>query len=134
MVVLAKKAKDTYLELINRLPLVRIKDDEHLDFASQVVDELLQMNLDSGGESYLEVLSDLIADYEDEHHEIDAAKPGDVLKSLMDARSLTQVALREEIGFGKSQLSQYVSGNRQISKDAAKTLAEYFGVDVSLFI
>ena len=134
MAVLSAEAKDTYMELVRDFPLVAIQDDKHLTAAQKILDGLLQQALDSGGEAYLEVLSDLIGDYEDEHHPISASSPVELLRHLMDAHSLSQAVVCQDIGVGKSTLSQFLCGKRELSKSTAKKLAEYFEVELSLFL
>lgn len=134
MAVLSARAKDTYMELVRNFPLIAIKDDKHLATAQEVLDRLLQDKLDSGGEAYLEVLSDLIGDYEDEYHPVSDSSPVDMLRHLMDAHSLTQATVCKDICVGKSTLSQFLSGKRELSKSTAKKLAEYFEVELSLFL
>jgi len=135
MAVLTAKAKDTYMGLINQFPLVTIKSDSHLTEAQGVVDSLLrQKKLDSGSEEYLAVLSDLIGDYEDEHHPIAKSSPVDVIRHLLVAHSVSQAQVCTDTGIGKSTLSQFLSGRRELSKANAKVLAGYFQVDLSLLI
>ncbi|GAB5405747.1 MAG: hypothetical protein Aurels2KO_39780 [Aureliella sp.] len=134
MTVLSARAKDTYMELVREFPLVAIQDDKHLTAAQRILDELLQQALNRGGEAYVEVLSDLIGDYEDEHHPISASSPVEMLRHLMDTHSLSQADVCRDIGAGKSTLSQFLSGKRELSKSTAKKLADYFEVELSLFL
>ena len=43
-----------------------------------------------GEEAYLDVLSDLVKKYEDEHHPIPDASPAEVLKFLIEDRNTNQ--------------------------------------------
>ncbi|MDZ8239174.1 MAG: helix-turn-helix domain-containing protein [Nostoc sp. ChiQUE01a] len=56
-----------------------------------------------------------------------------MLLHLMDARDTTTEVLAEVIGSLKIA-SQIVNGDRTISKTQAEALADYFNVDISLFI
>ncbi len=68
---LTGKGRDSYLELVLAFPLSSIRSDAHLDEAQQVLDRLLAKGkLDEGDQTYLDALSDLVADYEDRHHGI----------------------------------------------------------------
>jgi len=65
------KNRDSYLELVSAFPLASIKSDKHLSVAQTVMDRLLTKSQRGlGEETYLDALSDLVAAYEDEHHEI----------------------------------------------------------------
>ena len=79
------KLPDTYFELVRRFPLVTVHDDVHLGEAQRVIDELLQTELDAGGEAYLDVLSDLVGRYEDEHHPVPDTSPAEVLTLLLES-------------------------------------------------
>ena len=53
-------AKDTYLELVKRFPLVPIKDDGHYDQAAAVLKKLAiqdEGTLDAGEAAYLDALT-----------------------------------------------------------------------------
>src|SRR4051794_9160065 len=96
---------DAYFELVRKFPLTRIRDDAHLDEAARVMDELLQRNLDSGGEAYLDALTDLVEVYENEHHDIPDVSEAELLRYLMVARELTQSALSRRTGIALSTVS-----------------------------
>lgn len=82
------KFQDSYLELVQAFPLVSIGSDEHLEAASDSVDQLMAKDsLDHGEEMYLDALSDLIATYEDRHHDIEPAP----------MKSRSQVDLRQTL-------------------------------------
>src|SRR5438046_9181839 len=74
---------ESYFKLVQRLPLAHIRDEKHLDAAQQMLDSLLEQDLDEGAQAYLDVLTDLIEAYEDEHHPIPDASEADVLRELM---------------------------------------------------
>jgi hypothetical protein len=60
------KSRDSYMELVLDFPLASIKSDEHLAEAQRVMDSLLARGtLDTGEETYLDALSDLVGSYED---------------------------------------------------------------------
>lgn len=84
-------------------------------------------------ESFLDLLTVLISNYEDEHFPIPEAEPVEVLRHLMEAQDLKQEDLVGVIG-SRGVVSEVVNGKRSISKAQAKALAEHFGVDVGLFI
>ena len=81
----------------------------------------------------MDLLTVLIANYEDERFPIPEGEPIEVLRHLMDAQDLKQEDLVGVIG-SRGVVSEVVNGKRAISKDQAKALAEYFSVGVSLFI
>src|SRR4029077_9477035 len=60
----------SYLALIRRFPLRPIASEAELDRATAVMNSLLDRDLDPAEDDYLDVLSDLVERYEDQHHPI----------------------------------------------------------------
>ncbi len=130
----AQPGLDAYLALVIQFPLVPIRDDGHLAKASAVLDQLLQQDLDGGQRDYLEVLTDLVEKYEEEHVRIPDASELDVLRELMRSHGLSQHALRARTGIAQSTISAVLNGERSITKQQVITLAGYFGVATSAFM
>ena len=124
----------TYLNLVIEFPLVPIRDDDHLAKASAVLDQLLQEDLDRGQQDYLEVLTDLVEKYEEEHVPIPDASESDVLRELMRSHGLSQNALKTRTGIGQSTISAVLNGERSLIKEQVITLAGFFGVSPSAFM
>ena len=116
------------------LPQV-IENDEELERVEEIITELLRKgeNLSPEEEKLLDLLSDLVEKYEDEHYPMPEASPNDVLKFLMEDRELKQKDLVHIFG-STGITSEVVNGKRSISKAQAKKLAEFFKVSVELFI
>src|SRR5947209_17865795 len=96
-----KMMTDTYFELVQQFPLVRVRGDAHLAEAQEMIDYLLGRNLDEGEQQYLDVLTDLVEAYEDEHHPIPDAPEADVLRVLLQANNLNQVKLAKLVGMAQ---------------------------------
>ena len=127
-------ARDTYQKLIKQFRLVPIKDDNQLKLAHEMMDRLLQEDLDPSGEDYLSVLADLIESYEDRHFPIADASEVDILRELMRANGLSQTDLAKKVGIVQSTISNVLNGNRKLTKNQVIKLAEFFGVEPSLFL
>ena len=128
-------ATATYQALIMRFPLRPIRDEATLEAATIVVDELSRRtDLTEEETAYLEVLSDQIERYEDEHHSIPEGSPADVLQYLMDERGLNGAGLAAETGLPRSLISEVLNGSRGLSKARIATLASYFGVSAESFL
>lgn len=80
----------------------------------------------------LELVSDLVGKYEQEHYAIKAAEPRDVLRFLMESRNLKQGDLSAIIP--QSNLSAILSGKRKISAALAGKLGKFFEVSPAAFI
>ncbi|MFM9115844.1 MAG: type II toxin-antitoxin system HigA family antitoxin [Planctomycetota bacterium] len=127
------KGRDSYLELVLAFPLSSIRSDEHLDQAQRVMDRLLaKAKLDDGEQTYLDALSDLVAVYEDEQHAIEPASDADMLRHLLESKSVTQIQLSQETGIAKSTISEVLAGKRPFSRQVIRKLADYFQMDVSV--
>lgn len=119
------------------LPSV-ITDEQELERMTDEVNKLVSKGIKQNGLSpeesrLLQLLTQLIEDYEDEHFPIEDAHPIDVLKFLMGQHELKQSDLLDV--FGSSGIaSEVINGKRSISKTQAKKLAERFRVSVELFI
>ncbi len=83
-------------------------------------------------ERFIETLTALVMQYEEEIHPAPDASPGGVLKFLMEERGLRQVDLAPILG-SESYVSQTMSGHRPIGKEAASKLAEFFRVSPRSF-
>ena len=81
----------------------------------------------------LELLSQLIADFEERYYKPEQATPQEILQELMAARNLEQKDLVEVFG-SKSRVPEAVNGKRPFSKAQAKALSVYFNVSVELFL
>jgi HTH-type transcriptional regulator/antitoxin HigA len=126
-------SRDSYLGLVMDFPLASIKSEEQLEEAQKVMDRLLARGeLDDGQEMYLDALSDLVAAYEDEHHAIEPASDGDMLRHLMEARGVTQAQLSKDTTIPKSTISEVLAGKKPFSRQMIRKLADYFAVDASV--
>lgn len=124
----------SYFDLVARFPLVKIRDDAHLDAASAMIDSLLRTDLDEGGEAYLDMLSDLVAAYEDAHEVFPAPTEGGLLRSLMEGNGLTQARFAREVGIAQSTVSAVLNGSRALTKAHMVKIARRFNLSPSVFL
>lgn len=130
----ATSASASYIKLVTTFPLVPIVDDRHLEEAARVIDGLLRRELDEWEEAYLDVLSDLVFAYEEQHHSIPRADPGAVLRHLLEANALTQSQLARDTGIAVSTVSAILSGARRPSGRHAVALGTRFNVSPAAFL
>lgn len=81
----------------------------------------------------LDLVGQLVEDYDHTHHAIPDAAPHEVLRFLLDQHQLKQGDLAKEIG-GQSVVSDILNGKRGINARQAKALASRFGVSVEVFL
>ena len=93
---------------------------------------LAQGEIDEGESLYLDALSDLVAAYEDEHHQIAPASDADMLRHFLEAKGITQSELHRETGIPKSTISEILAGKKPFSRQIIRKLSGYFHVDASV--
>lgn len=129
---------DKYRALIDRFPLVPIKNDEHLDAAHEVAQSLMFRGeaVATDEAEYLEVLLDEIAKYEKKHYALDLAdlQPHELLQSFMKDHNLKQVAMQEVLGVSSGVISELVTGKRALTKEHCVKLGDFFKVTPALFL
>lgn len=113
-----------------------IKTAEDLDRVVNFLDELLMVTAGDRhhvAQSLIELLSDLVEEYEARTLSEPNASPAEVLELLMEASALKQVDLAQELG-GQSVVSEILRGKRSINAKQAAALAARFSVSPALFI
>ena len=123
-----------YLALIERFPLRPIRSERELKRAAKVVDGLLDRKRSKEEDSYLNVLSLLIEQYEDERHSIEPVSAKDILAYSIEASGKPARTIALESGVQISTMSELLSGNREINLNHIRKLAPYFGVEPGVFI
>jgi len=126
--------ENTYRQLLGQtLPHV-IHTDEEYERLTKELERLDEREGLSPEESELaELLTVRIGEYEERRYPIQKASPRQTLHHLMEARELTQKDLWKIFG-SKGITSEVFHGKRAISKSHARKLAEFFHVNVDLFI
>jgi HTH-type transcriptional regulator/antitoxin HigA len=123
-----------YLRLVRAFPLRPLRSDADLDAAVTVVDALVDRDeLTEGEQDYLDVLSRLIEDYEDEHDPVPAMSGLEALRFLVQENGLSQAQLARETRIPVTTLSEILAGKRGISPKVRATLAERFKVAPTVF-
>ncbi|HEY8749910.1 MAG TPA: helix-turn-helix domain-containing protein [Tepidisphaeraceae bacterium] len=131
--------KDSYLNLVRSLPLRRLKNQKQHAEAVKVLGQVSMLNQgsrDGGVWDYLDVLADLIDQYERSSQlKVDTTQtsPAGVVRHLLDANGLTVSGLARDIGMSQSNLSEMLSGRRDFSKRAIAAIRDRFGVSPEIF-
>ncbi|NOT63293.1 MAG: helix-turn-helix domain-containing protein [Acidobacteria bacterium] len=81
----------------------------------------------------LELLTWLVAKYDDEHYQIPDAAAHEVIQFLMEERGLRNKDLEPLLG-SRGVTSEVINGKRKPSKPQIKALAEFFQVKPTLFL
>ena len=121
--------------LAKALPAV-IKSEDENNRMLAIIEGLMakgEGNLSSEEDTLLELLVDLVHDFEEKHCPLPSSPPHRLVGFLLEQRRLSPSALWPVLG-SKSRVSDVLSGKRAISKGQAKKLAAFFHVGVQLFI
>jgi len=128
-------ARQTYLALIRRFPLKPIRSARQLAEAHGIVNVLMDRNgLTVEERDYLQVLSQLVEEYEEGRFPMDAVSGSEMLAHLIETKGMTQVRLAKETGIAESTISEIIAGKRDLGLSHIRKLSEYFKVDPGLFI
>ncbi len=87
-----------------------------------------------GTQEYLDVLTDLVAAYEDEHVPMPDVSEADVLRELMRSNRLSQMELAKAVGMAQSTVSAVLTGARSLTKGQILKLAKFFGIAPAAFL
>ena len=126
---------EKYNELLIKYQPKLIKTEEDNEKALAIVEELMHRPHRTPEENeFYELLITLIEKFEQEYYNPNQeTTPHSLLLFLMEQGEIKQSDLVGVIG-SKGVVSEVVDGKREISKAQAKALAEFFNVDVGLFI
>ena len=111
------------------------KNDKEFKKLVSYLDKLLDIIGDDENHSAIglvDVISNLIASYEEQHYKKLAGNSVDALKHLMEIHNLKQSDLSKIVSQGV--LSEILNGKRSLSLRHIKLLSKYFSVDPSTFI
>ena len=102
---------------------------------SRQIDALLDQDARSNAESdYLDVLSDLVEKYEDEHDPMPPVSDAEMLRFLIENQRTTQARLATETGISESTISEILAGKRALNRKHIEVLSRHFHVSPAVFI
>ena len=119
--------------------MAKIKTRKQYEAACARVEELLEVvgnNTPNDDKNLLELdlLSDLVADYEEEHFPVEAPALVDVLKLRMYEMKLTQSKLSEMLNVSPSRISEYMSGKCEPTLRVARDISRKLNIDASIVL
>lgn len=121
--------------MLKKYPLKEIKTEAENEEALEIIMELMhKKNLTLEEEELYQLLIVLVEKFEREYYLCgNSTNSHSLLLFLMEQKGIKQKDLVDIIG-SKKVVSDIVNGKINISKDQAKALADFFGVDGELFI
>jgi HTH-type transcriptional regulator/antitoxin HigA len=130
------KVSAKYLALIEVFPLRPIRSESELDRAERVLHRLLDAgpHLSAAERDYLEILGNLIEEYEKAAYPIEPLPPHQMLAGSMEAKGVTQTEVSRATGIPVSTISELLSQKRDFNVSHIEKLCAYFGLGASAFI
>lgn len=116
--------------------MTRIENRAQYEWAVKRVEELLFLVEDDTDPDSIELefLSNLVADYSEEHFALGEPMLIDVLKLRMYEMRLNQKALAKLVGVSPSRLSDYISGKCEPTLKVAREISWKLNIDANIVL
>jgi len=113
-----------------------LRSDEEYEAAVAEIDALLDRDIVPGSEEKdrLEFLTLLVEAYDDEHFPMGGSStPQSIVDFVLEQRGMQRSNLAEVMG-GRSRVSDFFNGKRELSRTQIKTLRDVFGIPADLLL
>lgn len=119
--------------------MTRIESEKQYKAAMARIEELLPLVTEDTPEDNIHsvelvLLSNLVADYDNEHYPIGAPSLIDVLRLRMYEMNLTQKAMAELIGISASRLNEILTGKREPTLQVARAICINLSIDANIVL
>ena len=127
------------IKCLNLFGMAKIKTEKQYKAACSRIEELLKVvsnDTPTDDKNFLELdlISDLVADYEEEHFPIEAPSLVDVIKLRMYEMGLTQTKLSELLNVSPSRISEYLSGKCDPTLIVACDISRKLNIDANIVL
>jgi HTH-type transcriptional regulator / antitoxin HigA len=132
---LSRVGGDRYIDLVRQVPLRPIRSETELNRAIAMIDTLLDQDKRTADEEdYLDVLSDLVEKYEDEHDPMPPVSGAEMLRFLIESQATRQTEVASETGIAESTISEILAGRREMNRKHIEALSRHFHVNPTVFM
>ena len=119
--------------------MAKIKNEQQYEKALERIEELLQVVGNNTPETdkdfvELDLLSELVADYEEAHYPVLAPTLSESIKLRMAEMNLTQKSLSELLGVSTSRISEYMTGKSEPTLKVARTINQKLNIDADIIL
>lgn len=119
--------------------MAKIKTEMQYKAACSRVEELLQVvgnHTPADDKNFLELdlISDLVADYEEEHFPVEAPSLIELIKLRMYEMAITQIKLSEMLNVSPSRVSEYLSGKCEPTLKVAREISRKLNIDAKIVL
>lgn len=117
----------------------RLLTEEQYNWAVARVEELLPLvgeDTPTGDPASieLEILSNLVADYSDEHFAIGDPDLASVIREHMHEQNLSQKELAQKLGVSPSRVSEYLNGKSEPTLSVARRIHAVLHIDAGIIL
>jgi HTH-type transcriptional regulator/antitoxin HigA len=112
-----------------------LHDEVDYHNALEILDSMAGFKLNSDQEDYFDAIATFVEKYEAEHHSIGNLRmtPVELIQSLLTEHHMTPSDLGRLLG-DRSLGSRILGGQRQLSKEHIRTLAEHFRINAGALL
>ena len=119
--------------------MTKIENNTQYEWAVKRVEELLPLVHDTTPTDdphyiELELLSNLVADYSEEHFSLGTPTLAEIIKLRMYEMGLTQVNLAKLLKVSPSRISEYLSGKSEPTLKIAREISIQLGIDANIVL
>lgn len=119
--------------------MTKIENKTQYEWAVKRVEKLLPLVNDTtptDDPNYieLELLSNLVADYSEEHFSLGSPTLAEIIKLRMYEMGLTQVNLAKLLKVSPSRISEYLSGKSEPTLKIAREISIQLGIDANIVL
>ena len=133
------ETKDRLFNHIKRNVMAKIENEIQYEWAVKRVEELLPLVTDDTPRTdpnsiELELLSNMVADYSEEHFAIGSPSLMDVIKLRMYEMGITQSGLAQLLGISPSRVSEYLSGKSEPTLKIGREISRKLHIDANIVL
>ena len=120
--------------------MAQIKTEKEYEAAMARIDELLPLTWEEGVPEdspeniELNLLSELVAEYEDIHYPIGKPSLIDIIKLRMYEMGLSQKAIAALLGISEPRMSEIMHGKTEPSLSLARTMSQKLNIDANVVL
>lgn len=118
------KTEDQYKAILARID----------DILRVITDECPEHNMPHNLTVELEMMSDLVEEYEKEHYVLTPPTVAQLLRCRMDEQNLTQNAVAKKLGISPSRVSEYMKGKAEPTLKIARAMFTELDISPALIL
>lgn len=116
-----------------------IKTEEQYKVACTRIEELLKVvsnstPADDRNIIELDMLSDMVADYEESHFPVESIEPGQLIKFGIEEKNITQKELAQKLNLSTSRINDFINGRSVPSLKVAGNICRILDISPELML